>query len=432
MADQQQQAPAQPAAPPPIIRVARTPAQYSQDQPLNFAERNDVTIFKNGCAPLEGDKYDGTKLKMFLAQLANRANQFNWNSQGMLTYGPNHLNLLTQYGEITMATVRQQAEQYQPLLDRRCQNSAMMFQCINASITPAVFAKASIDPTRYRLTIPAAQPNQPAEIVHDGPCFLKAIIDDTYANTATNVALARRNLANLREHIKTIPEYNITLFHQYVKEQLQELEAANETTTDLLVNLFSAYREVPDKQFKGYVQPIQDQHYDGRQPQNANGLTLMTTVENYFKGMIKDGVWMKPDQDQETIIALKAQIDAKKQSRSPRQGGKDWHTVPPKLGESKVKTVTVNGKRVTYYWCSHHQRWTVHKPKDCRLRQQQALSEEKTEKPEPKPEGTTPKQPKSKGKNGRGLALRVMNAVLESDSEQNSQGYSETEEQESE
>lgn len=141
---------------------------------------------------------------------------------------------------------------------------------------------------------------------------------------------------------------------------------------------------------------------------------------------------MKPDQDQETIIALKAQIDAKKQSRSPRQGGKDWHTVPPKLGESKVKTVTVNGKRVTYYWCSHHQRWTVHKPKDCRLRQQQALSEEKTEKPEPKPEGTTPKQPKSKEKNGRGLALRVMNAVLESDSEQNSQGYSETEEQESE
>ncbi len=248
------------------------------------------------------------------------------------------------------------------------------------------------------------------------------------------MALARRNLANLREHIKIIPEYNITLFHQYVKEQLQELEAANETTTDLLVNLFSAYREVPDKQFKGYVQPIQDQHYDGRQPQNANGLTLMTTVENYFKGMIKDGVWMKPDQDQETIIALKAQIDAKKQSRSPRQGGKDWHTVPPKLGESKVKMVTVNGKRVIYYWCSHHQRWTVHKPKDCRLRQQQALSEEKTEKPEPKPEGTTPKQPKSKSKekDGRGLALRVMNAVLESDSEQNSQGYSETEEQESE
>jgi len=134
----------------------------------------------------------------------------------------------------------------------------MMFQCINASIAPELFAKVSIDPTRYRIVIPAvpAQPNQPAEIIHDGPCFLKAIIDDTYANTALNMALARRNLASLREHIKTVPDYNMTSFHQYVKEQLQELKAANERTTDLRVNLFSAYREVPDKQFRGYVQPV--------------------------------------------------------------------------------------------------------------------------------------------------------------------------------
>ena len=86
-----------------------------------------------------------------------------------------------------------------------------------------MFANVSIDPTCYRIVIPAtpAQANQPAEIIHDGPCFLNAIIDNTYANTATNVALARRNLANLREYIKTIPEYNIISFHQYVKVQLQ-------------------------------------------------------------------------------------------------------------------------------------------------------------------------------------------------------------------
>jgi hypothetical protein len=43
------------------------------------------------------------------------------------------------------------------------------------------------------------QPAVPAEEVEDGPCFLKAIIDDTYASTAMNIATARRNLANLRE-----------------------------------------------------------------------------------------------------------------------------------------------------------------------------------------------------------------------------------------
>jgi len=94
------------AAAAPVIRVAKMPAQYSILQPLNFAERNDITIFKNGCAPLDGEKYDGTELKLFLTKLQSKAGQFNWNSQGMLTYGPNGLNLLTQYGEITMAQVR--------------------------------------------------------------------------------------------------------------------------------------------------------------------------------------------------------------------------------------------------------------------------------------------------------------------------------------
>jgi hypothetical protein len=68
------------AQPPPAVavRVARSPAQYSEDQPLNFAERNDIAIFNKGCEPLKGDKYDGTKLKIFLARLQVKAEKFNW------------------------------------------------------------------------------------------------------------------------------------------------------------------------------------------------------------------------------------------------------------------------------------------------------------------------------------------------------------------
>jgi hypothetical protein len=231
------------------------------------------------------------------------------------------------------------------------------------------------------------------------------------------VALERRNLANLRDHIKTIPEFNIITFHLYVKEQLQELEAANKTTNDLLVNLFSAYREVTDRQFRGYVQPIQDRHYDGRETQNANGLTLMTTVENYYKGMVKDGVWMKPDPDHETIIALKAQLFSQNKGGPKLSGKRDgkrddkWKTTPPKKGESKKKVVTINGKKVTYYWCPHHGRYTIHKPQDCRKKQ-----EGQQKGGEPKPE------PKRPAKDERGLALRVMNTILNSDDEHDSTG----------
>jgi len=88
-----------------------------------------------------------------------------------------------------MAQVEQAAEAYQPLVDWLSQNSAMMFSCICDSITTEIFAKVNTDPSRYRLTVPENLPT-PAYTVSNGPCFLKVIIDDTYANTTTNIALA--------------------------------------------------------------------------------------------------------------------------------------------------------------------------------------------------------------------------------------------------
>jgi predicted RNA-binding Zn-ribbon protein involved in translation (DUF1610 family) len=153
--------------------------------------------------------------------------------------------------------------------------------------------------------------------------------------------------------------------------------------------------------------------------QNANGLTLMTTVENYYTGMVKDGVWMKPDPDHETIIALKAQLFSQNKGEGgPKKSGKrdgnrdeKWKTTPPKKGESNKKVVTINGKKVTYYWCPHHGRYTIHKPQDCRKKQ-----EEQQKGGEPKPET------KKSAKDGKGLALRVMNTILASDSEHDSNG----------
>jgi hypothetical protein len=178
------------------MTAARTPAEYSANQPLNFAERNDIAIFNKGCEPLEGNKYDGTKLNLFLARLQVKAEKYNWNSQGLLTFGARNLNLLAQYGEITMEQVKQAAETYQPLINRQAQNSAMLFSCVMDSITTEVFTKVNTNPTRYRIMVPAVpaaqgRPAMPEHTVNDGVCFLKAIIDDTYANMATNTALAR-------------------------------------------------------------------------------------------------------------------------------------------------------------------------------------------------------------------------------------------------
>jgi hypothetical protein len=47
------------------VRVVRAPTQYSEDQLLNFAERNDIAIVNKGCEPFEGNKFDGTKSFFF-------------------------------------------------------------------------------------------------------------------------------------------------------------------------------------------------------------------------------------------------------------------------------------------------------------------------------------------------------------------------------
>jgi hypothetical protein len=62
---------------------------------------------------------------------------------------------------------------------------------------------------------------------------------------------------------------------------------------------------------------------------------------------------MKPDPDQETIIALKAQIAAKKKGRpkgNEIKKNEQWKTKAPKQGESGKKVVTVKLKKVMYYW----------------------------------------------------------------------------------
>ncbi len=42
--------------------------------------------------------------------------------------------------------------------------------------------------------------------------------------------------------------------------------------------------------------------------------------------------------------------------------------IPSKEGEPTSKTV---GKK-TWHWCEHHTAFTVHKPRECKLRNQQA------------------------------------------------------------
>jgi hypothetical protein len=80
-------------------------------------------------------------------------------------------------------------------------------------------------------------------MVPKGPMFLKTIIRTSMVDTRSTVFHIRYNLNLLDTYMATVT-YNIEFFKQYVKCQTEALSARGETSSDLLINLFSALSQI--------------------------------------------------------------------------------------------------------------------------------------------------------------------------------------------
>ena len=250
----------------------------------------------------------------------------------------------------------------------------MMFHCLSSSLTADAYAKVVTEDHQYTHQVD----NYP---VHDGPCFLKVIVDSAYINTRSSSAVIRTNLSNLDKYMESVKDSNIETFNHYVKENVKQLAAAGETTSDLLVNLFKAYRCVKDKAFVAWVANKRSSWYEGTLVLEANGNELMELAESYYKDAIATSEWLKLSDDEQKIVALEAEIQDLRKGKKfyrkdtgrpqPRKTGKQdkwaWKKVPPKSGASNNRQF----QKKTYYWCPQHKLWCLHKPEDCRLGQEE-------------------------------------------------------------
>jgi len=405
-----------PPPPPPVVPpavFARDPAQVNQVNLLNYNDRKDTDIYKNGSAALPGDAFDGTNLTIWLGKVESRAT-----SLGMLPILTIGGHLMTKrYADMTQEQVRLAAITYQNARGRTAQNAAILYNFLSASITDEVLAKVNTEPGRYVLPIGVA-PN--IEMVNDGICFLKAIIDYSITNSRSSASAARTALSSLDVYIASLPDSDIKKANLYIKGKLNELAACGETTTDLIDNLFKGYFKAKDIAFTQWLQRIKDDWTDRREQINPNGLAFMQRVENYYKDRLNSGEWMKLSEDQATILALKTQLqnvtkdkkdkkDKKGKKGKGGKGGKDkenkepyekpaWKKKAPKDGEKQQKEV--DGK--TYHWCIHHKEWTMHSSSECRKKSE---TKEKDDKKKSKKS-----EKKSKVEN---LTLKVLQTIAE-------------------
>jgi hypothetical protein len=189
---------------------------------LDYSTTQSIKFYNKGVEKLPGEAFNGKLLLTWLIQIQDKANMFTWTL--ILTIKG---KLLTQnFTKITMEDVRAHAQAYQDRSTREAQNSEMLIQCLRASTLKQV---------------------------ENGVCFLKTIIDNYHSNTRSSTKQIRKQLATLNHYMRSVAKGDMSKLCEHTREPMYELNAAGETTNDLLANLIEALKEAPDSNFQRWL-----------------------------------------------------------------------------------------------------------------------------------------------------------------------------------
>ena len=376
------------------------PLDVSRDMYLDYTTTQSIKFYNKGCEKLPGEAFSGKLLLTWLVQVQDKAMMFTWIP--ILTING---RLLTQhFSEISMEEVRAHAQVYQNRATRAAQNAEMLIQCLKASISRTVYNKVYLQMSKYIIYRSGT-----GEPVEDGVCFLKTIIDSYHSSTRSSTKQIRKQLAQLNYYMRNVAKGDVTKLCEHTRELMYELNAAGETTNDLLANLIEALKEAPDSNFQRWLGNQVDLWSMKQIDWKEDGSDLMDSAEIYYKEAINTHRWGRKTQKQDfqyafqavgsgedtevekeekpkakskeqsyedTIKALTAQLQEYATAYTAKWSGlsqpqnKDkkyaWKLIPPKAGEPSVKSVLDDGKRKTYHWCPYHNQWTIHSPSECK------------------------------------------------------------------
>jgi predicted RNA-binding protein YlxR (DUF448 family) len=371
--------------PAPPLPYARTPAQAKVGV-LNYGSNEGMKIYNAAVAALT-PKYDGNALGLhiFLKKVKERGHDFGWRAILDIPKADGTIkNLIDQYGLIELEEIQAHAMIYENEGGRNGQNASQMYTFLFESLTDEAKLMVLSDAEDYTIDTDGTTS------ISNGPCFLKVIIRNTTVDTRSTIFHIRENLNHLEAKILEV-SYDIEVFNLYVTSQIEQLAARGESSSDILINVFTAYLAVPDKKFVEYVEKQKDRFDEG---EDITYKKLMQVALIKFKDRKRSDKWQAPSAEEEQILALTAQIGdlkkeksaladkAKKGGSKNKQGdGKKakeaakmaeryaWKLVPPETGEPRTKEV--NGK--TYHFCMHHNdgkgAWVIHHPDKCDKRE---------------------------------------------------------------
>ena len=365
---------------------------------LDYSTSEHLKIYKQGVSKLTGENLftcEADQLFRFLRKVEDRSNEMGW-MDGILDVTTSDEdadveeieNLILNYGSITLEQVIESEKRYISLEQRKAQDTYMLHHCLMASLSDEAKEKVLIWSDDYQIEIDDKRYSSRVAL-------LKVIIRESHIDTNASANQIRTKLSNLDECIATV-EYDVGKFNQHVKLLVQALTARNQSTSDLLINLFKGYSAVSDEAFRGWLNRKQEAHEEGREEITPD--QLMKSAKNKFDTLKENGKWNAPTAA-EQIVALEAKLtstiknidkkvkfelnkgrnkgqnkskgDAKDGRKGNKSKGKtDDHPktwAPPKSGDKKIKEY----KGHQWHWCGKDtggkcEKWRAHDPGECK------------------------------------------------------------------
>ncbi len=106
--------------------------------------------------------------------------------------------------------------------------------------------------------------------------------------------------------MKNVAKGDVAKLCEYTRELTYELNAAGETTNDLLANLIEALKEAPDSNFQRWLGNQVDLWSMRKIDWKEDGSDLMDDAEIYYQEAINTHKWGKRANRQEVQYAFKA------------------------------------------------------------------------------------------------------------------------------
>lgn len=356
-----------------IPTFALSPA-LATDDVIDYTSKSGETLWREATAKLceEAFDCDANNMRDFLELLRTRSETMGWdNSVLAIPTDPDHperevMDFFKHYGKLSMEDLRKAGTKaYIGTQTRYAQDSMQLYKCLHNSLSKIGRDKVTLHREAYSIG------GQPV-----GVLLLKTIIQQSHIDTNATTSAIRYALATLDSSYMPVVSYDITKFNQYVRTQLEALQARGETTHDLTTNLFRAYLTVKDRDFKEYIKRKESDYEENNERLEPE--KLMNLAENRFKIRKLRGIWNAPSLEDEKIIALEAklkQMEVKQTGRGSTNSGEtntnyqkkkrrvdeEWMMVKPKPGEPHDKEV--DGK--DWHWCPTHEKWTRHTASQC-------------------------------------------------------------------